>query len=65
MIKPVNTKDRFVTFREGCERLGISRRTAHRLHDQRKIPEILTVGGRCKFRESDIDRFIETGRVGT
>ena len=53
--------DRLIPFREGCTRLCVSVRTAHRLRGREGFPPTITVGGRLKFRESDIDNFIASG----
>lgn len=53
--------DRLIPFREGCTRLSISVRTAHRLRGRDGFPPTITVGGRLKFRESDVDNFIARG----
>ena len=54
-------EDRFITLREGCRRLGISVRTAHRMRNNDGFPPIFPIGKRLKFRASDIASYIENG----
>ena len=54
-------EDRFVPLQEGCRRLGISTRTAHRKRGTAELPPMFVIGGRLKFRVNDIDRFIAGG----
>lgn len=54
-------EDRFISFRDGNRRMNISNRTAHRIRGRDGFPPVLFVGGRLKYRESDIDAFIASG----
>lgn len=54
-------EDRFIAFRDGNRRMNISNRTAHRFRGRDGFPPVLFVGGRLKYRESDIDAFIASG----
>ena len=53
------TEDRFIMLRDGCRRLGVSIREARR--NPNDFPKVFTIGGRLKFRESDIAAYIRNG----
>lgn len=54
-------EDRFVPLRDGARRLGISVRTSHRMRGHDAFPPLFVIGGRLKYRKSDLDSFIANG----
>lgn len=54
-------EDRFVPLKEGARRLGISVRTSHRMRGHDAFPPLFVIGGRLKYRQSDLDAFIASG----
>ena len=51
--------EKLLDFEGLCETLRVSRRTAIRLRDNGSIPSV-KIGRLVRFRQSDMDRFIET-----
>lgn len=56
-------KNAFVNAVEASKKLEVSLATIYRLVSQRRIQYYKPTGGRLYFRESDLDEFIESGRV--
>jgi excisionase family DNA binding protein len=55
--------DKLLTVEEAAQRLGTTPRFIRRLTHERRIPYTKLGGSKVRIRESDLDAFIEAGRV--
>ncbi len=58
-IRPTFNGERYLTDKEVCERLKISRRSLLEYRNIRKLP-YCKLGGKILYRESDLERLLES-----
>lgn len=52
----------FLSPEEMADMLGLSKATVYRLINKRQIP-FNKIGGSLRFRKTDIDKFLDAGRI--
>jgi len=63
-VRPLSSRERFISYDEVHERTGLSRTTIWRLEKIKDFPQSVRISpGRRAWRESDLDRWIAS-RLG-
>jgi excisionase family DNA binding protein len=62
IVKTANPATTLLSITDAATRLGVTERYVRRLVHERRVP-FYKVGRLVRFRESDLDRWLETGRV--
>jgi prophage regulatory protein len=57
MVTELN--EQLLTAKDVAKRLSLSKRQIFRLNSSRKLPAPIRIGGAVRWRESDIEQFIE------
>jgi excisionase family DNA binding protein len=55
--------DKYLTLAELCSYLGISRSLGYKLSHRCAIPKFKPTNGKLLFKKSEIDEWVDTGRI--